>query len=65
VIKAVVVIVVLPFVFIATVAGIVVTFLAVCLALMIPLLPIAFLALCVWAVVRAARRPAVGLIPNP
>jgi hypothetical protein len=28
-------------------------------------LPIAFLVFCVWAVVRAASRPAYPLIPNP
>jgi len=60
VIKAAVVIVVLPFVFIATLAGMVVAFFAVCLALLVPLLPIAFLVLCVWAVVRAAR-PSVSI----
>jgi type III secretory pathway component EscS len=60
VIKASVFIVVLPFVVMAAFIGIAVAFVAVCLALLVPLLPFAFLVFCVWAVVRAASRPALA-----
>jgi hypothetical protein len=41
-------------------AGIVIAFVAVFVSLLIPLLPIAFLVFCVWAVVQLASPPAPG-----
>jgi hypothetical protein len=58
VIKAGVLIVVLPFMLMAAAIGIAAAFAAVVLALLVPLLPIAFVVFCVWAVIRAASRPA-------
>jgi len=46
-------------VFMAAFIGIAVALVAVFLALLVPLLPFAFLAFCVWAVVRRAARPAL------
>jgi hypothetical protein len=61
-IKALVLLVALPFALMAMLAALVVACLAVACVVMIPLLPFAFIALCVWAIVRSSR-PA--LIPNP
>ena len=57
----------LPFAFVAAFIGIAVAFVAVFVALLIPLLPIAFLVFCVWAVVQLASRPAESRAqrPNP
>ena len=65
VIKTAVLVVVLPFAFMAALIGIAVAFAAMLVTLLIPLLPIAFVVFCVWAVVRATSRPAYPLIPNP
>ena len=62
VIKAVVLLVALPFVLLAVGAGLVVAVVAVICVLMIPLLPFAFVALCIWAIVRSSR-PALS--PQP
>jgi hypothetical protein len=55
VIKALVLLVALPFVLLAVGAGLVVALVAVLCVLMIPLLPFAFVALCVWAIMRSSR----------
>ena len=49
----------LPFVLLAVGGGLLVAFLAVLCVVMIPLLPIAFLVLCGWAIVRLVSRPAL------
>lgn len=59
-VKTAVLMVVLPFVLLAVGVGLLIAFLAVFFALMIPLLPVAFLLFCVWAVVRLASRPALS-----
>ncbi len=61
VIKAAVLLIAVPFAVLAIIAALFVAFLAVVCVLMIPLLPFAFVALCIWAIVRSSR-PA--LIPN-
>jgi hypothetical protein len=53
--KAVVLLVALPFVLLAVGAAVLVAFVAVLFVVMIPLLPVAFVALCVWAIVRSSR----------
>ena len=55
VIKSLVLLVALPFVLLAVGAAMVVALIAVIFALMVPLLPFAFVALCVWAIVRSSR----------
>ena len=55
VIKSFVLLVALPFVLLAVGAAMVVALIAVVFALMVPLLPFAFVALCVWAIVRSSR----------
>ncbi|MGH9806291.1 MAG: hypothetical protein ACRD9W_03365 [Terriglobia bacterium] len=54
-IKSVVLLVALPFVLLAVGAALLAAFVAVTFAVMIPLLPFAFVALCVWAIVRSSR----------
>src|SRR5262245_37100346 len=54
VIKAVVTVALLPIVLFVAVVGAIVGFFALSLAIMVPLLPFAFLAFCVWAIVRMA-----------
>jgi hypothetical protein len=49
---------VLPFVLIAVMIGLAVGLVAMSLAVFLPLLPLAFLVFCVWAIVRLASRPA-------
>jgi hypothetical protein len=61
VVKALVLLVAVPFALLAVIAALFVAFLAVVCVLMIPLLPFAFVALCIWAIARSSR-PA--LIPN-
>ena len=61
VVRALVLLVALPFALMAIVAAFLVAFLAIVCVLMIPLLPFAFVALCVWAIVRSSR-PAVAVI---
>jgi hypothetical protein len=60
--KALVMLVALPFVLLAVGAALLVAFVGVLLVVMIPLLPFAFIGLVIWAIVRSSR-PA--LIPNP
>ena len=57
-IKAAVLIVVMPFVLIAVLIVFGVALTGVLLALLVPLLPFAFVAFCVWAVARMASGPA-------
>jgi hypothetical protein len=57
-IKTAVFIVVLPFALLAAMIGLGVAFIGVVLALVVPLLPLAFVVFCVWAIVRMASRPA-------
>ena len=59
VIKTAVLLVALPFVLLAVGGALLVACVAVLFALLIPLLPFAFVALCVWAIVRVASRPAL------
>jgi hypothetical protein len=54
-IKSLVLLVALPFVLLTVGAALVVALIAAGFALMVPLLPFAFVALCVWAIVRASR----------
>jgi hypothetical protein len=54
-IKSIVLLVALPFVLLAIGLGLLVAFSAVFFVLMIPLLPFAFVALVVWAIVRSSR----------
>jgi hypothetical protein len=58
VIKTAVFLLVMPFVLLAAVVALGVAFVAVFFALLVPLLPIAFVVFCVWAIVRMASRPA-------
>lgn len=55
VIKSLVLLVALPFVLLAVGGAALFAFVAILFAVMIPLLPFAFIALCVWAIVRASR----------
>jgi hypothetical protein len=55
VIKSLVLLVALPFVLLAVGVTMVVALIAVVFAVMVPLLPIAFVVLCVWAIVRSSR----------
>jgi hypothetical protein len=56
-IKSIVLLVALPFVLLAVVAAVLVACVGVLFVVMIPLLPFAFLALCIWAMMRASSRP--------
>ena len=60
--KSLVLLVALPFVLLAVGGALLLAFVAILFAVMIPLLPFAFIVLCVWAIVRASRP---GLLPNP
>ena len=62
VIKSVVLLITLPFVLLAIGAAMAVAFLAVLLAVALPLLPFAVIALFVWAVTRSSR--AASVIPG-
>jgi len=62
VVKALVLLVALPFVLLAAGVAMVVALIAVVFALMVPLLPFAFVAFCVWAIVRSSR-PALVRYP--
>jgi hypothetical protein len=55
VLKSIVLLMVLPFVLLAVGGALVVALVAILFAVMIPLLPFAFVALCVWAIVRSSR----------
>lgn len=55
VIKSLVLLVALPFVLLAVGAAMVVALIAVVFALMVPLLPFAFIVLCIWAIVHSSR----------
>ena len=55
VIKSVVFLVVLPFALLTVGAALLMAFIALVCVLTIPLLPFAFIALCVWAMVRSSR----------
>jgi hypothetical protein len=59
-IKSVVLVMVLPFVLLAVGGAFLAAFVAVLFAVMIPLLPFAFLALFVWAIVRLTSRPSLS-----
>ena len=61
-IKSAVFLVVLPFVLLTVGVALLVAFVAVACALMIPLLPFAFVALFIWAVARSSRS---ALVPHP
>ena len=52
----------LPFMLFALVLGVVVAILTLSVALLVPLLPVAFLAFCLWAAIKAASRPARSAI---
>ena len=58
--KFLVFLVALPFVLLMIGGGLLLAFLAVVCVLLIPLMPIAFLAFCIWAIVRAASRPSLS-----
>jgi hypothetical protein len=60
VLKAAILLVALPFALVAIGLGLLVAFSAVLFVLMIPLLPVAFLALFIWAFVRLVSRPALS-----
>jgi hypothetical protein len=51
---------ILPFVAIVAGLALLAAFVALGFALFIPLLPVAFVVLCIWAIVHVATRPAVG-----
>ena len=57
--KAAIALVVFPIALLLALAGAVVTLLVLGIAVLSPLLPLAFIALCIWAVVRLASRPAI------
>jgi hypothetical protein len=59
VIKTVVLLVALPFVLLAVAAAVLVAFVAVFMVLTIPMLPFAFVALFIWAVVRLSSPPSL------
>lgn len=61
-IKSAVMLIVLPFVLLAIGGALLVAMLAAGLVLMIPLLPFAFVALCIWAIMRSSR--AATVIPG-
>jgi hypothetical protein len=61
VVKTTVFLILLPIVLLVGAIVLVATLFAVSLAVLVPLLPFAFVALCVWAIVRLASRPALGL----
>ena len=60
-IKTTVFLIVLPVALLVGALALVATLFAFSLAMLVPLLPIAFVAVCVWAIVRLASRPALGL----
>ena len=62
VIKAVVTLALLPVILFVTLIGVVAGFFALSLAIAVPLLPLAFLAFCVWAIVRMASPAPVRII---
>jgi len=53
--------VVLPFALMAAFLGLALAFVAIFFAVLVPLLPVAFLVFCVWAVVRLSSPPALSL----
>ena len=55
VLKSLVLLVALPFVLLAVAGVLLAAFAAVLFAVMIPLLPFAFVGLCIWAIVRSSR----------
>ena len=55
VIKSLVLLVALPFVLLAVGAAMVVALIAMVFAVIVPLLPFAFVVLCFWAIVRSSR----------
>ncbi|HET6955132.1 MAG TPA: hypothetical protein VFI56_01085 [Vicinamibacterales bacterium] len=59
-IKSVVLLVALPFVLLAVGGALLAAFVAVLFAVMIPLLPFAFLALFIWAIIRLTSRPSLS-----
>ena len=59
-VKAVVMLIALPIALLAMGGVLLVAMLAVGLALAIPLLPFAFIALCIWAIARASSRPVLS-----
>lgn len=61
-IKATVALLLLPFLVLAVVAGAAVALFTLSVALLLPLLPVVFLAFCVWAVIKLASRPAPAAI---
>ncbi len=58
-IKAIVALVLLPFVLVIAAVGIFVAILAFSFAVLVPLLPLAFVAFCVWAIVRVVSPPVI------
>ena len=60
-VKTAVALVVLPFVLLAVAIGVVMAAVTFSIALIVPMLPLAFLGLCIWAVVKLVSRPA----PSP
>jgi hypothetical protein len=59
-IKLLVALVVMPFVLVTALAGVLFAIVAISVfAVVIPLLPFALVALCVWLIVKASSRPAV------
>jgi hypothetical protein len=61
-IKALVMLIALPITLLAVGAALLCAFLAVGLVLAIPLLPFAFIGLCIWAIMRSSR--AASVIPG-
>jgi hypothetical protein len=59
-VKSAVMLVVVPIALLVGGLVIVVGLFALSFAVLVPLLPIAFLAICVWAIVRLAARPAIS-----
>ena len=59
-IKTIVMLIALPFAFLAVAFALLLAFAAVLFALMIPLLPIVFVVFCLWVIVRLASRPVLS-----
>jgi hypothetical protein len=61
-IKAMVALLLLPFVLVIAAVGLFVAVLAFSFAVLVPLLPLAFVACCVWAIVRVVSPPAIRTV---
>jgi hypothetical protein len=61
-IKTAVAVALLPIVLLVVFVGVGIAFVALAAAILTPLLPFAFLALCVWAIVRLVSRPVARVV---